>query len=89
MCFVVTGLVFAQQPAPPPQPTISTQVPLVLAPATVTDRRGKLIDGLTAEDFVVTDEGVRQNITLDTRTPCSRQWRWSSRWKPVGSRDRC
>jgi VWFA-related protein len=56
----------AQQPAPQLQPTISTQVPLVLAPATVMDGKGKFIDGLKAEDFVVTDEGIRQNITLDT-----------------------
>jgi len=41
-------------------------VPLVLAPATVLDRNGKFIDGLKAEDFVVTDAGVRQNISLDT-----------------------
>ncbi|HXP83158.1 MAG TPA: VWA domain-containing protein [Bryobacteraceae bacterium] len=61
--FVAMALALGAQQPPP---TISTQVPLVLAPATVTDRHGKLIDGLTAEDFVVTDEGVRQNITLDT-----------------------
>lgn len=53
-------------PAPAQQATITTQVPLVLAPATVTDRKGKLIDGLKVEDFVVTDEGVRQNVSLDT-----------------------
>lgn len=57
-------LLFGQPPQQPP--TISTQVPLVLAPATVTDRKGKIIDGLTAEDFIVTDEGVRQAISLDT-----------------------
>jgi VWFA-related protein len=39
---------------------------LVLAPATVTDRQGKPIDGLSVDDFIVTDEGVKQNITLDT-----------------------
>jgi VWFA-related protein len=49
-----------------PQPTIRTQVPLVLAPATVTDRQGKPIDGLSIEDFLLTDEGARQNIKLDT-----------------------
>ena len=50
----------------PSQPTIQTQVPLVLVPATVTDQKGKPIDGLTVDDFVVTDEGVRQTISLDT-----------------------
>lgn len=38
----------------------------MLAPATVTDRHGKLIDGLTVDDFVVSDEGVKQSISLDT-----------------------
>ena len=59
---VLSAAALAQQPPP----TISTQVPLVLAPATVTDRHGKFIDGLTVDDFVVTDEGVKQNVTLDT-----------------------
>jgi len=67
VCLAITGAgLLAQQPASLQQPTISTQVPLVLAPATVTDRGGKPIDGLKAEDFVVTDEGVRQTISLDT-----------------------
>src|SRR5581483_7573270 len=48
------------------QPTIKTNVPLVLVPVTVTDRKGALIDGLTESDFVLSDEGVRQKIHLDT-----------------------
>jgi len=39
---------------------------LVLVPATVMDKKGALIDGLLADDFVVTDEGVRQTVHLDT-----------------------
>lgn len=57
----LTVVLAAQQ-----QPTIRTNVPLVLAPATVTDRKGNPIDGLTLEDFVVTDDGVRQQIRMDT-----------------------
>ena len=46
--------------------TIRTNVPLVLLPVTVTDGDGKVIDGLVAEDFAVSDEGVRQTIRMDT-----------------------
>lgn len=59
----------AQQGAdnPPIQaPPIQANVPLVLAPVTVTDRKGNLIDGLTVKDFVLTDEGVPQKLRLDT-----------------------
>jgi VWFA-related protein len=47
-------------------PTIRTNVPLVLLPVTVTDGKGHFIDGLTADDFVVSDEGATQKIRLDT-----------------------
>lgn len=46
--------------------SIKTNVPLVLVPTTVTDRKDALIDGLAAEDFVVTDDGVPQKIHIDT-----------------------
>jgi VWFA-related protein len=36
---------------------IRTTVPLILVPATVTDRRGKIIEGLTEPDFEVLDNG--------------------------------
>ncbi len=49
-----------------PQTTIRTDVPLVLVPVTVTDHKGALIDGLHAGDFVLTDDGARQNIRMDT-----------------------
>jgi VWFA-related protein len=49
-----------------PEATIRTNVPLVLVPVTVTDRKGNFIDGLTADDFTVADEGARQKIRLDT-----------------------
>lgn len=47
-------------------PTIRTNVPLVLLPVTVTDEKGHFIDGLSANDFAVSDEGVSQQIRLDT-----------------------
>src|SRR5579871_5283254 len=48
------------------QPTIRTNVPLVLVPVTVTDKKGNSIDGLKVDDFVIGDDGVRQDIRMDT-----------------------
>jgi VWFA-related protein len=45
---------------------ITVNAPLVLVPVTVTDRKGNYIDGLTEDDFIVGDDGVRQNAHLDT-----------------------
>lgn len=53
------------QPEPAP-PTLRANVPLVLAPVTVTDRKGNLIDGLGVDDFVLTDQGRPRKIRMDT-----------------------
>ena len=45
---------------------LKTNVHLVLVPATVTDKKGILIDGLAVDDFVVTDDGVKQQVHMDT-----------------------
>jgi VWFA-related protein len=45
---------------------IRTNVHLVLVPTTVTSKRGQLIDGLSADDFIVTDDSVRQKVRMDT-----------------------
>ena len=41
-------------------------VPLVIAPTTVADRKGHLVDGLTARDLVIYDNNVPQPIQVDT-----------------------
>ena len=46
--------------------TIRSDVPLVLAPVTVTDKKGNSIDGLTADDFRLTDDNVARKIRVDT-----------------------
>ncbi len=50
----------------PDSSTIRANVPLVLAAVTVTDTKGNFIDGLSAGDFRLTDEGVLQTIRMDT-----------------------
>lgn len=50
----------------PQQQPIQANTRLVLVPVTVTDRKGNFIEGLSAEDFVVADNGVQQRIRLDT-----------------------
>jgi VWFA-related protein len=45
--------------------TIRTTVPLVIVPASVADSHGRSIDGLSAEDFVLLDDGVRRKIRVD------------------------
>ena len=58
-CFLTAAL-FAQET------TFRATVPVVLAPVTVTDAGGKLIDGLGIADFAVTDNGRAVRFQLDT-----------------------
>jgi VWFA-related protein len=43
-------------------------VPLVVAPTTVTDSKGRYVDGLTPEDLVLYDDNVPQAIQMDWMT---------------------
>ena len=45
---------------------ISADAQLVLVPVTITDKRGNFIDGLTVDDFRLTDDSVKQKLRLDT-----------------------
>ncbi len=64
MC-ALTVTLFSQQQQPQ-DATIKTKAPLVLVPTVVTDKKGNFIEGLSAEDFVTTDDGVRQQVHMDT-----------------------
>src|SRR5712691_12384899 len=43
-------------------------VPLVVAPTTVTDSKGRYVDGLTSEDLILYDNNVPQAIQIDWMT---------------------
>src|SRR5580658_4246334 len=45
-----------------------TNVPLVVAPTTVTDSKGRYVDGLSPEDLILYDNNVAQAIQMDWMT---------------------
>jgi VWFA-related protein len=64
----LTGMgLFAQQ-SEPTQPPITVRSTLVMVPVLVTSKTGKVIFELTANDFLVTDNGEPQHVTLDPDT---------------------
>lgn len=60
---LATGVAATSQE--PSQPSIRTNVSVVLVPVTVTDHKGKFVDGLRAEEFALTDNGRPQRTQLD------------------------
>ena len=60
-------LALAQLPASQ-TPAINAHSTLVLVPALVRNKAGELIYTLTANDFVLTDDGIPQKLTLDQDT---------------------
>jgi VWFA-related protein len=50
------------------QPTLTVRSTLVMVPALVTNKAGKVVFELTADDFLITDNGVPQQATLDPET---------------------
>ena len=47
-------------------PEFNVESRLVLVPVTVTDTKGRSVDGLEASDFLIYDNGVRQRAVVDT-----------------------
>src|SRR5580698_8756040 len=58
---------FAQQ-SETAQPPITVRSTLVMVPVLATDKAGKVVFELTAANFVVTDNGEPQHVTLDPDT---------------------
>lgn len=50
-------------------PTLRTQSNEVFVPTLVKDRNGKLIFGLKADDFIIEDDGVPQQVKMDEAEP--------------------
>ena len=51
-------------PSDEPTKTISVQVRLVVEAVTVKDKKGNPIDGLSAKDFTITEDGVAQKVSF-------------------------
>src|ERR1700760_1264117 len=66
LCFASAGG-FAQQ-GDTSQPTLSVRSTLVEVPALVKTKAGEIVFELTADDFILTDDGVQQHLTLDPDT---------------------
>ena len=70
-CFLIASEAGAQQ-APPPQNapaaadtvTFKTSTQLVVETVGVKDKSGKPMEGLTKEDFIVTEDGAPQTIAF-------------------------
>lgn len=52
----------------PSQPPLTVRSTLVMVPVLVTTKTGKVVFELTADDFVVTDNGVPQHFSVDEET---------------------
>src|SRR5262245_58786392 len=68
LCVVViigTAYLQAQQTQPQtPQPVFRATTRLIVQTVTVKDKDGKVIEGLTAKDFAVTEDGQPQDIAF-------------------------
>lgn len=59
----------AQAPTQQEFPSLRTQSNVVFVPALVKDKSGKLVFGLEAKDFIVEDDGVEQQVSMDEAEP--------------------
>jgi Ca-activated chloride channel family protein len=64
---LAAGLAPAASASEQPVPVFSAETRLVNVAVTVEDARGRPIDGLTARDFLVAEDGRRQNIEMCAR----------------------
>ncbi|MFI5103922.1 MAG: VWA domain-containing protein [Terriglobales bacterium] len=71
LVFLCCGLSAGRAQEKPEQstPTLRTQSNVVLVPALVKDQAGKLVFGLQAKDFIIEDDGVEQQVSMDEAEP--------------------
>jgi VWFA-related protein len=67
LLFLTLAVTWGQQDATE-QTTLTVRAPLVQVPVLLKSKAGREVFGLTAGDFVVTDNGVPQRLMLDTDT---------------------
>ena len=66
LCLAAVGL--GAQQSDQRQPTLRVRSTLVEVPVLLKTKGGEVVFGLTADDFLVTDNGVPQRVTLDQDT---------------------
>ncbi|HTW60020.1 MAG TPA: VWA domain-containing protein [Terriglobales bacterium] len=64
----LTGVSLFAQQNEPAQPPITVRSTLVMVPVLVTNKAGKVVFELTANDFLVTDNGEPEHVTLEPET---------------------
>ena len=57
-----------------PLPTLRSQSNVVLVPTLVRTKAGEITYGLEAKDFVIDDDGIEQNVTLDESPEREPMW---------------
>ncbi len=68
VCATLIPITHAQTPKSP-APTLTTRSTLVLVPALVRNKSGKLVFTLNADNFTLTDNGIPQKLNLEDTTP--------------------
>ncbi len=71
ICLLLLSPTVGRVQAPTQQdvPSLRTQSNVVFAPALVKDKAGKLVFGLQAKDFIIEDDGVEQQVSMDEAEP--------------------
>jgi VWFA-related protein len=68
LCLTLLSIGEQQSGTDPNQPSLTVRSTLVQVPVLVKNKAGRVVFELTADDFLVTDNGVRQKTTLDADT---------------------
>jgi VWFA-related protein len=68
LLLALTAVLLSAQQNEATPPSLTVRTTLVMVPVLVTNKAGKVVFGLTADDFVVTDNGVPQQVGLDPDT---------------------